>query len=176
MLSALSSQHPAERLLVLALDVTQPDAIAGAFSHALSVFGRIDVVFNNAGYALVSEVEGARGREADVRALFEVNFWGALRVSQEAVRVFREENAPRGGRLLQVSSTAALDGAPAVGFYGASKAGARCLLPSAGCVSDMCCVAGTAFESVSEALAKELDPAWNIKARPFSVGCPRNSC
>ncbi|OCH90233.1 NAD-P-binding protein [Obba rivulosa] len=148
-LSELSAQHPASRLLVLPLDVTQPDAVAGAFAQARAAFGRVDVVFNNAGYVLVSEVESAAEREADARALFEVNFWGALRVSQAAVAFFREVNQPCGGWLLQVSSTAALGVTPAGGFYSATKA---------------------ALESVSEALAKELDPAWNVKVTIIEPG------
>ncbi|CDO69753.1 hypothetical protein BN946_scf184697.g25 [Trametes cinnabarina] len=109
-LSDLTTQYPRSRLRVVPLDVTSPAQIAHAFQEAKAAFGRVDVVFNNAGV--------------------------------EAVRFFREENAPRGGLLLQNSATVGLVGWPAVSFYAASK---------------------HALEGFSESLAKELDPAWNIK-------------
>ena len=57
------------------------------------------------------------------RKLFEVNFWGAANVTREAVRVFREVNQPRGGRLLQMSSITGGKSPPTMGYYGATKHG-----------------------------------------------------
>jgi len=68
------------------MDVSKPQDITDAFAQAEIHFGRIDVVFNNAGYAIMGEVEGTPDDQA--RALFEVNFWGAVNVSKEAVRFF----------------------------------------------------------------------------------------
>ena len=117
----LAAKHPSNKLLVLKLDVAQPEEIKNAYSAALKQFGRIDVVFNNAGYALLSEVEGTPDDKA--RAMFDVNVFGAANVSREAVRVFRDVNKPQGGKLLQVSSMAAYKPTPAMVYYAATKLG-----------------------------------------------------
>ncbi|KAH9891856.1 NAD-P-binding protein [Cubamyces lactineus] len=137
----LASRYTKERLLVLKVDVTKPEEIADAFSQAKSTFGRLDVVVNNAAFAALGEVEAVR--EEDARAMFETNFWGAMHVTREAVEFFREVNGPSvGGRLLQISSIVGITGGPGLGFYSASKC---------------------ALEGLTESLAAELDPAWNIK-------------
>ena len=122
-LSALAAQHPSDRLLVLKLDVTQPDEIAAAFAQAKVSFGRVDVVVNNAAIAVMGEVEAQAHEEGPVRGVFETNFWGAARVTSEAVRFFREVNEPVGGRLLQISSITGLIGGPGLAYYAASKHG-----------------------------------------------------
>ena len=75
-------------------------------------------MYNHAGCSSVAEVEGTP--DSDVRRMFEVNFWGATNVTREAIRVFRDENTPRGGRLLQASSRAAVQAIPAGGYYSAT--------------------------------------------------------
>ncbi|OCH95133.1 NAD(P)-binding protein [Obba rivulosa] len=149
-LAGLSAQYPVDRLLVLKLDVQNENEIIAAFAAAKEKFGRLDVVFNNAACGVLSEVESAAGNETLVRDMFEVNFWGATHVSQAAVKFFREVNKPGiGGRLLQVSSLAGIEGVPTFGFYNATK---------------------FALEGISEALAKELDPSWNIKVTIIEPG------
>ena len=120
-LSDFASKYTAEQLLVLRLDVSKPDEIKAAFAKAKATFGRIDVVFNNAGYAVAGEVEAIPDQPA--QAMFDVNFWGAVHVSQEAVRFFREENSPQGGRLIQNSAGVGLVTLPTLGFYGSAKHG-----------------------------------------------------
>jgi len=139
-LADLASQHSPDKLLVLKLDVTHPQEIKDAFSEAIKKFGRVDTVFNNAGRSMVSEIECAAEDEA--RAVFDLNLWGAVNVSKEAVRIFRDVNKPVGGTLLQISSVAGVYAHPAVGYYSASK---------------------YALEGISTALAAEVDPEWNIK-------------
>ncbi|KAI0643337.1 hypothetical protein C8Q79DRAFT_1012629 [Trametes meyenii] len=152
-LDDLVKKYLADRLLVVKLDVTSPADIKVAFSQAKAAFGRIDVVFNNAGYFVIGEAEAIPDDVA--RPLFEVNFWGAVHVSQEAVRFFRDENEPRGGFLLQNSSADGLVGIPSVtGAYAATK---------------------HALEGWSEALSKEVDPAWNIKVTIIEPGSFKTS-
>lgn len=116
-LEDLAAANP-DRLVVVKCDVTKPQDILFAFSHAIDKFGRVDVVFNNAGYTIVGEIEATP--EDAARALFDVNFWGAVGVSREAVRVFREVNPPNaGGRLLNVSSGLGFGGGPITGIYSA---------------------------------------------------------
>ena len=117
-LSDLTARYPPTQLLVVRVDVTSNADIATAFAKAEEVFGRIDVVFNNAGVSISGEVESLN--EVDARDMFDVNFWGAASVTKEAVRFFREVNKPMGGRLLQVSSRLGLVGYAVCGFYSAS--------------------------------------------------------
>ncbi len=128
-LDDFKAKYTPEQLLVLRLDVSKLDEIKPAFAKAKEVFGRIDVVFNNAGYVVLGEAEAIPDEPA--RALFDVNFWGAVHVSQEAVRFFREENSPQGGRLIQNSATAGLAAPPIMGFYCAAKHG-ECNRPAIG--------------------------------------------
>ncbi len=121
-LKELQDRTPADRLVVLKLDVTKEDEILNAFTKAKEKFGRVDVVYNNAGYVAATVIEAMPNDAA--RALFETNFWGSTRVSQEAVRFFREENPKgAGGRLIVISSLAGLNAYAGVGFYSASKYG-----------------------------------------------------
>lgn len=115
-LCELAAKYP-RGLLVQRLDVTNPAEVTAAFAAGRERFGRIDVVVNNAGFCVLAEVEGTSDHNA--RGIFEVNFWGASHVSREAVRFFREENQPIGGRLVQVSSSAGIHPPPAIVYYGA---------------------------------------------------------
>jgi NAD(P)-dependent dehydrogenase (short-subunit alcohol dehydrogenase family) len=117
-LADLATEYPTSQLVVVKLDVTQSSDISPAFEKARQTFGRIDVVFNNAGQLVMGEVEAVP--EEDARKLFDVNFWGAANVTKEAVRFFRDVNSPAGGRLLQVSSLVGIVGGPVLGFYSAS--------------------------------------------------------
>lgn len=121
MLDDLKRTYDESKLLVVPLDVTNPGQVRSAFQAATDKYGRIDFVYNLAGYSLIAEVEGTPEEEA--RALFEVNFWGATLVSNEAVRVFREVNKPQGGHLFVISSLVGLKPMAGTGFYSASKHG-----------------------------------------------------
>ncbi|GJE91660.1 SDR family oxidoreductase [Phanerochaete sordida] len=149
-LDALAAQYP-ENLLVAQVDVTRADEVAAAFRAAKARFGRVDVVFNNAGVSIAGEVESVP--EEDARRVMDVNFWGAVHVSKEAVRFFREENpAGAGGLLLNVSSDGAHTSFPGVTYYQASK---------------------HALEGLTGALAWEVDPKWNIRVCLLTPGAFR---
>ena len=117
-ISDLVQKYPSDRLLPVKLDVVSLSEIKDAFANGVEKFGRIDVVYNNAGSGLLSEIENTPDKVA--RRLFDVNFWGSTNVAQEAVRVFRDMNRPQGGRLLQVSSSAGISAMGALGFYSAT--------------------------------------------------------
>ena len=72
-----------EAVLPLTLDVTNVAQVRQAVAQAYSHFGRLDVVLNNAGYSLVGTVEEVS--EEEVRAQFDTNFFGTLRVIQAAL-------------------------------------------------------------------------------------------
>lgn len=147
-LKELTTHYPASQLAVIHLDVTDPKSVRQAFDFAHQTFGRIDVVYNNAGVSSIGEVEGTP--EDVARNIFEVNFWGALSVSREAVRFFREVNPKgQGGHLIQAGSSLSLQTLPAFGYYSASK---------------------HALDALTDALAAELRPEWNIKVTIAEFG------
>ena len=160
-LAGLASKHGKDKLLVLKLDVTHPDEIKAAFDDAVKHFGRVDVVFNNAGYSVLGEIEGLP--EEVGRAVFDTNVWGATNVSKEAVRVFRDVNKPAGGLLLQNSSQAGIQAYPGLGHYSATKYGEP--LSVASTMLSAAHVILIALEGISTALAAEVEPEWNIKVR-----------
>ena len=159
-LSDLRDRYFEDQLLLVGLDVVKEEDISAAFILAKKAFGRVDVVFNNAGVSLGAEVEGTPNDAA--RTMFEINFWGAANVSREAVRFFRDENpSGAGGRLITVGSYAGMAPFGGLGYYSATKAGKRrhtSIVYSAN--FDLC----AAIIAINEALAKEIDPQWNIKA------------
>ncbi|MCY0987342.1 oxidoreductase [Nannocystis sp. ILAH1] len=114
-LGALVEAHP-ERARAVALDVTDPGAAQRAVAAAVEAFGRLDVVVNNAGYANVSSIEDVS--EADFRAQFETNFFGAFHVTRAALPVLR---AQRSGHVIQVSSIGGRRGSPGLGSYQSAK-------------------------------------------------------
>ena len=105
-----------ERVLALPLDVADREAVLAAVAAAVDRFGRLDVVVNSAGNLSMGMVE--EFTEAQARAQLEVNFFGALWVSQAVMPHLRRRGS---GRILQISSIAALGGFPSTGLYSASK-------------------------------------------------------
>jgi NAD(P)-dependent dehydrogenase (short-subunit alcohol dehydrogenase family) len=128
-----SDLEPGEgTLYTVALDVTDAVQARTAVERAVELAGRIDVVVNNAGYGLLGAVEETS--EEAARDLFEVNFFGALHVTQAALPVFRGQ---RSGHFVNVSSVAGRDPAAGAALYAASK---------------------SALAGLSEGLAGELAP------------------
>jgi len=105
-----------DRVLPIALDVTDRDAAFAAVAQAHDRFGRLDVVVNNAGYGHFGFVEELS--EKDVRDQLETNFFGALWVTQAALPLLREQGS---GHIVQVSSIGGISAFPLVGAYHASK-------------------------------------------------------
>ncbi|KAK0266819.1 hypothetical protein LTS16_023546 [Friedmanniomyces endolithicus] len=129
-----------DNFLALDLDVTEQKSIDNAFEKALSQFGRVDVVVNNAGYGLAGEFESLS--EKQIRTQMEINFFGLLDVTRKALQVMREVNKPSGGKIQQITSIGGQRGVPNFSLYCASK---------------------WAVEGFTEALSHELKPEWNIK-------------
>lgn len=103
-------------VLKLSLDVTSREAILKSLSATVAKFGRLDVVINNAGYALMGDTEAIS--ESDARLQMETLFWGPALITQEAVRIFREVNpAGKGGTIVQVSSIGGYLTFPGSSFY-----------------------------------------------------------
>lgn len=120
------------RLQVLALDVTDAQAVRKTVSAAFQLHGRIDVIVNNAGYGLLSSVEEATDEE--IEHVFAVNFHGTRRVIQAALPHLR---AQRSGHIVNITSMAGVAPNPGSGYYAAAK---------------------MAVEGLSQSLAREVAP------------------
>jgi NAD(P)-dependent dehydrogenase (short-subunit alcohol dehydrogenase family) len=105
-----------DRVLALALDVTDASQIAQAVSETSKQFGRIDVLVNNAGYGYQSSIE--EGEEDKIRAQFDANVFGLFALTRAVLPLMR---AQRAGHVLNVTSVAGLVGFPASGYYAATK-------------------------------------------------------
>ncbi|MBF9067082.1 SDR family NAD(P)-dependent oxidoreductase [Streptacidiphilus fuscans] len=106
-----------DRVLPVALDVTDATAADAALAAGLAKYGRIDVVVNNAGYANLSPVETTS--EDDFRRQFDTNFWGVYNVSRAALPLLKKQGA---GIVIQFSSVGGRVGhTPGLGSYQAAK-------------------------------------------------------
>jgi NAD(P)-dependent dehydrogenase (short-subunit alcohol dehydrogenase family) len=105
-----------DAVLPLRLDVDDRDAVFAAVARAHDHFGRLDVVVNNAGYGQFGMIEEIS--EAEARAQFDTNVFGALFVTQAALPYLRAQGS---GHVLQVSSIGGISAFPNIGIYNASK-------------------------------------------------------
>lgn len=106
----------AERIDVRSLDVTNFSAIPEVVQAVVHDYGRIDVLVNNAGFAVGGFAEDVRLDE--LRLQFETNFFGAAAMTKAVLPVMRRQH---GGHIIQVSSIAGLHGSPSISSYSASK-------------------------------------------------------
>lgn len=112
---------PAGACLVLPGDVTQPEAVRGIFATVGSAFGRLDLLFNNAGVnAPALPLEDLTYEQW--RAVVDVNLTGVFLCTQEAVRLMKHQQ-PRGGRIINNGSIAAHVPRPHSAPYAATKHG-----------------------------------------------------
>lgn len=102
---------------VVHLDVADPASVATGVAEAERMAGgALDCLVSNAGYAVMGAVEEAD--LAEVRAMFDTNFFGAVAVIQAAVPAMREAGR---GSVVVVSSVGARMSNPLVSMYHASK-------------------------------------------------------
>lgn len=105
-----------DNVLILPLDVTQPDQVQKAVKKAHEYFGRLNVVINNAGYSLVGTVEEAKPE--DIRAMYETNVLGPVSVIQAVLPIMRAQGF---GHILGTSSSLGHYTVPLIGYYCSSK-------------------------------------------------------
>jgi short-subunit dehydrogenase len=101
---------------IIACDVTSDDSVAAAVALAQAELGRIDLLVNNAGIGITGAAE--ESSIAQVRALFETNFHGVVRVTNAVLPLMR---AQRRGRILNVGSGLGFIPAPYSAYYSATK-------------------------------------------------------
>jgi len=121
-----------ERVLPVALDVTDPEQVTAAVRQAEERFGGVDLLVNNAGYGYRAAVE--EGDDGDVRTLFETHFFGTVAMIKAVLPGMR---ARRSGAIVNISSIGVQLTPVGSGYYAAAKA---------------------AIEGVSGALRGELAP------------------
>jgi NAD(P)-dependent dehydrogenase (short-subunit alcohol dehydrogenase family) len=105
-----------ERILPVALDVTDVAAAEAAVAAGVAAFGRIDVVVNNAGYANLAAIEDITPE--DFRQQLDANLLGVVNVTKAALPVLRAQG---GGRIIQVSSIGGRMATPGLAAYQAAK-------------------------------------------------------
>jgi NAD(P)-dependent dehydrogenase (short-subunit alcohol dehydrogenase family) len=125
------------------LDVTDRNQIDDAVAQADAAFGGVDVLVNNAGYGYLSAVE--EGDDAEVRALFDTNFFGAVDMIKAVLPGMR---ARGDGRIVNVSSMTGIVTNPPNTYYSCTK---------------------HALEALTEGLAKEVAPL-GIKVSAIEPG------
>ncbi|MGO4451213.1 SDR family oxidoreductase [Phyllobacterium sp. TAF24] len=127
-----SIKGPADRLQIVALDVTNAESIKAAVNEAIGLFGGVDVLVNNAGIGGFSPIETTS--DETIRRMFETNTFGVMAMVRAIVPHMRERGS---GTIVNVTSSVIFNPAPMVSAYTATK---------------------TAVEGFSEALYYELAP------------------
>jgi NAD(P)-dependent dehydrogenase (short-subunit alcohol dehydrogenase family) len=123
-------------LQVVQLDVNDDRSVKNAIDKiaAAAENKRIDVLVNNAGYGLFGALEDTSIGE--IKAQFETNFFGVIRVTQQVLPVMRKQNSG-GGTIVNVSSVGGRIGVPVLSAYQSTK---------------------FALEGLSESMSYELEP------------------
>lgn len=122
-------------LQVVQLDVNDDISVKNAIDKIVSAAEnkRIDALVNNAGYGLFGPLEDTSIEE--IKAQFETNFFGVIRVTQQVLPVMRKQNS--GGTIVNVSSVGGRIGVPVLSAYQSTK---------------------FALEGLSESMSYELEP------------------
>ncbi len=109
----------ASNALVVPTDVADPDSVAALFAQTVEAFGRVDVVFNNAGIS-APPIPLEELTVDQWKAVVDVNLTGAFLCTQEAFRIMKDQE-PRGGRIINNGSVSAYVPRPNTAPYTATK-------------------------------------------------------
>ncbi len=107
---------PASGIVHLKTDVTDEESVRAAVQEIVEREGKIDILVNNAGFGISGAVEFTE--TADAVKLFNVNFFGIVRVTKAVLPYMRKTGS---GRIVNLSSVAAIAPIPYQTFYSASK-------------------------------------------------------
>ncbi len=114
--TAAATASVAGNIDMRALDVTQFERIAECVDGVVRDYGRVDVLVNNAGFAVAGFIEDVTLDE--LRMQFETNFFGAVAMSKAVLPVMRKQGS---GHIIQISSIIGLQGSLSLSSYSASK-------------------------------------------------------
>ena len=108
---------PAEGITHISVDVTDEAAVKAAVQQVADQEGRVDLVVNCAGFGISGAVEFTENEQA--KAQFDVNFFGMVHINRAVLPILRQAG---GGRIVNISSVAAVAHIPFQTFYSATKA------------------------------------------------------
>jgi len=111
----IAAAYP-DTAIAIELDVTKPAQVTAAVKEALDKFKRIDVLVNNAGIGYFGAIE--ESEEAEVRRMFEINFFGLAAVTNAVLPIMRKQHS---GHVVNISSVGGIAAFPGIGFYNATK-------------------------------------------------------
>ncbi|HPD01920.1 MAG TPA: SDR family NAD(P)-dependent oxidoreductase [Eubacteriales bacterium] len=97
-------------------DLTNTESIAASVAEVIKAEGKIDLLVNNAGMGISGSIENTASENA--RYIFDVNYFGAFELTKRVLPYMREAG---GGRIVNISSLAAVFYLPFQGFYSATK-------------------------------------------------------
>jgi NAD(P)-dependent dehydrogenase (short-subunit alcohol dehydrogenase family) len=117
--TAEQSTRPDARMLVVPTDVSKPEPVKALFQKAVETFGRLDLLFNNAGTGAPA-VPMEDLSFAQWTAVVDVNLTGAFLCAQEAIKIMKSQH-PRGGRIINNGSISAHAPRPNSAPYTATK-------------------------------------------------------
>jgi NAD(P)-dependent dehydrogenase (short-subunit alcohol dehydrogenase family) len=106
-------------MIAVPTDITQPDAVSALFARTKEAFGRLDLLFNNAG-AGGPRVPMEELTPEQWNAVVAVNLTGAFLCAQQAIRLMQSQQ-PRGGRIINNGSISAHSPRPNSAPYTATK-------------------------------------------------------
>jgi NAD(P)-dependent dehydrogenase (short-subunit alcohol dehydrogenase family) len=133
---------------IVQLDVNDDTSVNNAVQSIIKETGRIEILVNNAGYALSGAFEDLSLEE--IKNQYDTNFYGIIRTSQAALPIMRKQ---RSGRIINISSGLGLFGFPGMSAYSSTK---------------------FAMEGLSESMAYELDQ-FGIKVILIEPGVIRTN-
>ena len=107
------------RVLIVPTDVTDPQAVKALFDQTVDAFGRLDLLFNNAGRSAPG-VELDEISYEDWRAVVDVNLTGVFLCTQQAFRIMKSQT-PQGGRIINNGSISAQTPRPNTSPYTSTK-------------------------------------------------------
>lgn len=105
--------------LYVETDVRSPESVAAAVAATVKNFGRLDIVFNNAGVESHGPLTATD--PAEHRRIIDVNVNGVYYVLQESIKAMLENEGPVRGSIINTASVAGLMGVPFMSSYNAAK-------------------------------------------------------
>ncbi len=127
------------RTLAVPTDVADPASVANLFAQTKAKFGRLDLLFNNAGVAGGGPIEDLTYEQW--KSVVDINLTGPFLCTQQAVRMMKDQN-PRGGRIINNGSISAHAPRPNSAPYTSTKHAITGLTKSTaldGRKYDICC-------------------------------------
>ena len=115
---AAEAAEARSRALVVPADVCDPQAIRNLFAQTKSAFGRLDLLFNNAGIGAAGLLEDLTVEQW--KAVVDTNLTGSFLCTQEAFKIMKDQN-PRGGRIINNGSISAHTPRPNSAPYTSTK-------------------------------------------------------